>query len=303
MGATFTEGAIQQHLAKLRTKMAEQNVAPVPPPPKRGQVTKKPSTVYGQKQRVIAPPSAPAASKTQARRTSRAQPDGSSPQGVTKTRGRRKAASRKIKRSSSDPGLSDEEFAGEEDGDYTVVQINNHARGRGRPRKAQAAQANSGRKLSDQIFGTLAEADAAFDAENPDMAYEENGIFYPQEADPGQVYQSQEAVHHSLYSGQYGGQQVEGEEEEEEDLGQAARAAAVQQANMYSQFNPFESANYSQEEQLSPTSTMQMVSCKVGMAQEFTDFCRSTTTCHKCTQLWARLMVKPINMRSMASIR
>lgn len=45
MGPQFTEGAIIQHLAKLRTLMATNNI-PVPPPMKRGMVTKTPSKVY-----------------------------------------------------------------------------------------------------------------------------------------------------------------------------------------------------------------------------------------------------------------
>lgn len=46
MGEKFSEGAIVQHLAKLRQKM-EQHGIPVPPAMKRGLVTKEPSKVYG----------------------------------------------------------------------------------------------------------------------------------------------------------------------------------------------------------------------------------------------------------------
>lgn len=255
MGATFTEGAIQQHLAKLRAKMAEQNVAPVPPPPKRGQVTKKPSTVYGQKQRAVPPPGAPAASKAQARRqAATAQPDGSAPRGVTKGRGRKKANSRKIKRSSSDPAESADEFAGDDDADFENVQINNHSRGR----RAQNAQANTGRRLSDNIQFALSQADATFEAQNLDENYEANGIFVPQEADPGEVYHGQEAA----YPGQWDGQYVGGDEEEEEDLGQMGRGAAVQQMNTAGDFSFLEAAQYGQEEQLSPTSVSQTVSSR-----------------------------------------
>lgn len=45
MGPKFTEGAIIQHLAKLRTSMAAEGI-PVPPALKRGMVTKTPSKVY-----------------------------------------------------------------------------------------------------------------------------------------------------------------------------------------------------------------------------------------------------------------
>ena len=46
MGPTFTDGAIIQHLAKLRNLMAAVGI-PVPPPVKRGTVTKSPSKIYG----------------------------------------------------------------------------------------------------------------------------------------------------------------------------------------------------------------------------------------------------------------
>lgn len=46
MGPHFTEGAIVQHLAKLRTLMAKHEI-PVPPSLKRGMLTKTPSKVYG----------------------------------------------------------------------------------------------------------------------------------------------------------------------------------------------------------------------------------------------------------------
>lgn len=45
MGKDFTEGGIVQHLSKLRAKMVENNMH-VPPPLKRGMVTKEPSKIY-----------------------------------------------------------------------------------------------------------------------------------------------------------------------------------------------------------------------------------------------------------------
>ncbi|KIW99390.1 uncharacterized protein Z518_11378 [Rhinocladiella mackenziei CBS 650.93] len=45
MGPRFTEGAIVQHLTKLRGIMAKNGI-PVPPPLKRGMVTKEPSKIY-----------------------------------------------------------------------------------------------------------------------------------------------------------------------------------------------------------------------------------------------------------------
>ncbi|KAJ9604636.1 hypothetical protein H2200_010750 [Cladophialophora chaetospira] len=46
MGPTFTDGAIVQHLAKLRNLMMAAGI-PVPPSVKRGMVTKSPSKIYG----------------------------------------------------------------------------------------------------------------------------------------------------------------------------------------------------------------------------------------------------------------
>ena len=45
MGPKFSGGACVQHLAKLRSRMEEENI-PVPPPLARGLVTSKPSSVY-----------------------------------------------------------------------------------------------------------------------------------------------------------------------------------------------------------------------------------------------------------------
>src|SRR5271155_251207 len=56
MGQNFTEGAIVQHLAKLRRRMVEANVR-VPPALRRGAITMEPSSVYAPKGRkAIAPP-------------------------------------------------------------------------------------------------------------------------------------------------------------------------------------------------------------------------------------------------------
>lgn len=45
MGPKFSEGAIVQHLAKLRSIMASEGI-PVPPPLRRGMITRTPSKVY-----------------------------------------------------------------------------------------------------------------------------------------------------------------------------------------------------------------------------------------------------------------
>lgn len=45
MGPNFTEGAIVQHLAKVRTKMEESGLHP-PPAPKRGVTARAPSSIY-----------------------------------------------------------------------------------------------------------------------------------------------------------------------------------------------------------------------------------------------------------------
>ena len=46
MGTKFSEGAIVQHLAKLRNKLDTDGILPVPPPLKRGSVTKPTSSTY-----------------------------------------------------------------------------------------------------------------------------------------------------------------------------------------------------------------------------------------------------------------
>lgn len=113
MGSTFTEGAITQHLSKLRSKMAELNVVPVPDAPKRGAVTNKPSSVYAQKGRAGPAPPQPIASKTQAKRAA----SNAAATGPNKKRvSRRKPGF--IKRSESDDGQSEDEFNGGSDDDF-----------------------------------------------------------------------------------------------------------------------------------------------------------------------------------------
>ena len=48
MGPKFSNGAIVQHLAKLRAKMVDANLedVPIPPPLKKGMTTKEPSKIY-----------------------------------------------------------------------------------------------------------------------------------------------------------------------------------------------------------------------------------------------------------------
>lgn len=99
MGSTFSEGAIIQHISKLRTKMAELNVAPVPPPTKRGSVTTRPSAVYAQRnaQTDLLLPAPPAPHL---------------PPPKTRSKGKKASAKRaftRIKRSDSDVGEDQEE--------------------------------------------------------------------------------------------------------------------------------------------------------------------------------------------------
>lgn len=58
MGPKFTEGAIVQHLAKLRSRL-EAVSEPVPPPLKRGIVAKEPSVVYATVKKAKPPPKIP----------------------------------------------------------------------------------------------------------------------------------------------------------------------------------------------------------------------------------------------------
>lgn len=138
MGANFSEGAIVQHIAKLRTKMADLNVAPVPGPPKRGQGASRPSSVYTTKTRAGPPPAPPAVTPSGKGRRQRS--DTARPTGVTKARAPRRGNGRRIKRSESD---IEEEEEDEEMPEFD--QSANPADGR---RRRSNGQAMTGRRVS-----------------------------------------------------------------------------------------------------------------------------------------------------------
>lgn len=135
MGSTFTEGAITQHLSKLRAKMAELNVVPVPEAPKRGAVTNKPSSVYAQKGRAGPPLPQPVASKTQARQAA----SRTAANGTAKKRSTKKKTGF-IKRSESDDGQTDDEFDGGSDDDFVADRNAGNKRRRGAGTRQDQAQ-------------------------------------------------------------------------------------------------------------------------------------------------------------------
>lgn len=100
MGPKFTEGAIVQHLAKLRGIMAKNNI-PVPPPLKRGMITKTPSKIYNNanNKRVLEPitpmhpgtPEVPDEYKSIYDKSKATPQDGESAPAKPKARGRAKA--------------------------------------------------------------------------------------------------------------------------------------------------------------------------------------------------------------------
>ncbi|KAK5101096.1 hypothetical protein LTS08_004702 [Lithohypha guttulata] len=258
MGAGFSEGAIQQHIAKLRVKMATLKVAPVPGPSKRGQITSRPSTVYAMRTRGPAPPAPPAISKARSRRKASnvqgevAAAEATAQDGtVGKPRGKRRAAARKIKRSGSDPADSDAEFAVDNDDEWVNTEINNN--GKRARRTGRTNKANAGRKVSKSqaIVDTLQEADRQYEDQvgtDPDAEWIQNASFFGEPS-------GQDGMSQSFFGGTHF---EDDEEEEEEDLGQVARAAAVENAHVNSGFNFFGDAqnlSFPLEEQVSPTST------------------------------------------------
>lgn len=270
MGSSFSEGAIQQHIAKLRNQMAELNVAPVPGPPRRGNVTKRPSSIYTQKGRAGAPPPAPPpASKARARTTTQADDAG---QGVNgKARPKRRATTRNIKRSASDVGDSDEEFAGASEDDFQPEQVagsrkrkqSGGSRGRATAsRRVSNAQAAAMSKTND-IMRALSDADARFDAM---QCGANDGHSNPGQDNTFNIHNSVEGNDghaHSTFTPRpsfsgfagYVENAGQGEEEEEEELPLIARNQLLARQAPAPAPLPF-----SQEEQISPTSTSHLVS-------------------------------------------
>lgn len=269
MGSAFSEGAIQQHIAKLRNQMAELNVAPVPGPPRRGNVTKKPSSIYTQKARAgPAPPPPPPASKTRARTMTQADSDVQG--GIGKARAKRRLNSRNIKRSASDIGDSEEEFDGASNDEFDPEQVAGS-----RKRKQSSAsrgRANTSRRVSNSqiaamsktndIMRTLSDADARFEAQYGGT----RGHIFPGEEN---MFNVQNSIEENVgragndlmpqppfngYAG-YMASGGQGEEEEEEELPLIARNQLLAR-----QAAPAAPLPFSQEEQISPTSTSHMVS-------------------------------------------
>lgn len=265
MGSAFSEGAIQQHIAKLRNQMAELNVAPVPGPPRRGNVTKRPSSIYTQKTRAgPPPPPPPPASKARARTMNQVDDEG---QGSTgKAKPKRRATGRNIKRSASDVAASDDEFAGADSDDFNPQQT---AGGRKRKQSgASRGRANTSRRVSNShaadisttnsIMRTLSDADAQFEAQQAMNGGQhlpgQEHMFGIQNSIEGNGQAGNNFVPQQTYGGYAGfmANAAEGEEEEEEedDLPMLARNQLLQAR----QGNAAAPLQYSQEEQISPTS-------------------------------------------------
>lgn len=249
MGSTFTEGAITQHLSKLRNKMAELNVVPVPEASKRGSVTNKPSSVYAQKGRAALAPPQPVASKTQARNvaaTSR----------VTKTAGQKRSARRKtdfIKRSESDDGRTDDEFDGGSDDDFDADRNLRNKRQRG----VDDAQGQARRQVSNppsKVFDVSTTLKAFIDADVRHKAT-------TSEAQQARINQYVDASIENMASrglASRDGQLLQNagyEEEEEDDQAAQDRGGQVSPSRTYVS-NPFAI----RQDQVSPMSISRMVS-------------------------------------------
>lgn len=245
--------------------MAELNVAPVPAAPKRGAVTVKPSSVYGQKGRAGPAPQQPVASKSQARASSN-QPDGNTTTApvTTTRRGRRRQAT--IKRSESDEGPTDDEFGGASDEDFQASLNDNGKRARGANRQAPASKKVTGsqpQQLSEsaRMRKSIADADVRYDlavAKDPSLASSKLHPLFVQQSiqahnnpavpfpDPGTRYG--QLVQAAGYN------EEEEEEEEEEHI---EFVASTQPAVPSHNLAPF---SFVQNQLFSPTSISAMVS-------------------------------------------
>ena len=227
MGATFTEGAIQQHISKLRTKMATMNVAPVPGPPlKRGQMATKPSTVYSSKVRAGPAPVQPMLPvKARARR---ATTTASQRNGVTKGRGGR--AGRTIKRSASDDSDSEDEYMPKHEYVDNTSGTPNHANRQFSSRNLSNNQAPPSDEAT-RVIDELTRADAVFLQDNPGYAADYNqqlAQHYPSSEIQGQNFPSfsfEPRGHQTNFS--LNPNSGEEEEEEDEDQFSAARRRSM----------------------------------------------------------------------------
>lgn len=227
MGANFSEGAIVQHIAKLRGKMADLNVAPVPGPSKRGQAASRPSSVYTSKSRANPPPAPPSISATSRGRVRRSET--ARPTGVTKARAQRKGSSRRIKRSESD--------IEEEDDEDIEGQDLSGSPATGRQRRSSDQSTNSrvlshaqpGRSHVSRSIAGLLQANP-YDAEVPSFSLPNYGLTQDQQAFPYVSIEQDQPVYNgfSNYALADGSGDEEEIEEEEDSLPMLARNAAGQ---------------------------------------------------------------------------
>ena len=275
MGSAFSEGAIQQHIAKLRNQMAELNVAPVPGPPRRGNVTKKPSSIYSQKARAGPPPQAPPpASKARAQTITQPEDDGQESTG--KANSKRRATARKVaKRSASDVGNSDEEFAGASSDGFQPEETASSrkrkqscvSRGRGNTDRRVSNSQAAAMSKTNEIMRTLSDADARFEAHYgssrsppvpiPDNMFTAHSSIESNEVNANNNFMPQQGL--DGFAG-YTMNSVQEDEEEEEDLPIMARNQLLAQRAGGQAPMPL-----SYEEQLSPTSTSHMVSIDLAL--------------------------------------
>lgn len=265
-----------QHIAKLRVKMAELNEAPVPDPPKRGQITSRPSSIYTSKTRALPPPPPPPpASKSRARLTRRNGIQKTPGNTTTRSQVKKNAVNRRIKRSSSDPANSEDEFDGD-DGEYIGASLNVNGK---RQRRAYSRRTNkhndstaeSGMSYTESIMQNLADADARFEAEHrndPQLAYVQDQPLFstPATIENMSLFTPASQSFHSNLAANLGYAETIGEDEEPEEETGSPRTNPTYPNQSYGGggFEYFrDPSQYSQQSQLSPTSTVHAVSAIV----------------------------------------
>lgn len=166
MGDKFSDGAIVQHMSKLRQKMVENNL-PVPPPLKRG-TTVVPSKIY--------------ATSGTIRRKSMPDTPTTAPAAVTtpKPKSAGKKRNRHHSDSDSDSPVEDMDIADSSDGEYGVS---------GRKKKKQSRQTKSKTATKNKT------TQKSMDVESDDMGQtkEEDAVVKSQEAEEETVKDSIEA--------------------------------------------------------------------------------------------------------------
>ena len=270
MGSAFSEGAIQQHIAKLRNQMAELNVAPVPGPPRRGNVTKKPSSIYTQKARAgPLPPAPPPASKAHVQTMNQPESD---VQGRTgKARSKRRAPTRNVtKRSASDVGDSDEEFAGvSSDDEQPEETAGNRKRkqsrvsqGRGNTERRVSNSQAAAMSKTNEIMRALSDADARFEAHygsnrSPPIPVQDSIFIAHNSIEGNDFAPNNNLMPQSGIDGFAGYTMNNGQEDEEEEEGLPIMARKQLLSQRAAGQAPI---SFNHEEQISPTSTSHMVS-------------------------------------------